>query len=146
MLINPWFLNSGDAKDNPIEFQKEAEAERSIKEIPIQSDLAKFLKQKQIAKDQALEIAEEVAKFIGDHKNKFNKISNSQWGAIRALCKTKTDQNICQKVDDFISKGVMAERWNDGKERLLGAIAKSRDPLKFALLLSMQMPKIKGEK
>ena len=146
VLINPWFLNGGDAKDNPIEFQKEAEAEPAIKEIPIQSNLAKFLKQKQIAKDQALEIAEEVAKFIGDHKNKFNKISNSQWGAIRALCKTKTDQNVCQKVDDFISKGVMAERWNDGKERLLGAIAKSRDPLKFTLLLSMQMPKIKGEK
>ena len=146
VLINPWFLNGGDAKDNPIEFQKEAEAERSIKEIPIQSDLAKFLKQKQTTKDQALEITEEVAKFIGDHKNKFNKISNSQWGAIRALCKTKTDQNICQEVDDFISKGVMAERWNDGKEQLLGAIAKSRDPLKFTLFLSMQMPKITGEK
>lgn len=146
VLINPWFLDGGDAKDNPIEFQKEAQIERSTGKIPTQSDLAKFLKQKQTTKDQTLEIAEEVAKFIGDHKNKFNKISNSQWGAIRALYKTKTDQNICQEVDDFISKGVMAERWSDGKEQLLGAIAKSRDPLKFTLFLSMQMPKITGEK
>ena len=145
VLINPWFLNSGDVQERPIKFQEKEEEKQAHTSLPIQSDLAKFLKQKEYAKAQTLEIAEEVAKFIGDHKNKFNKISNSQWGAIRALCKTKTDQNICQKVDDFISKGVMAERWNDGKERLLWAIAKSREPLKFTLFLSMQMPKITGE-
>ena len=87
VLINPWFLNGGDTKDNPIEFQKEAKTERSIKEMPIQSDLAEFLKQKQAAKDQALEIAERVANFIESHKDKFSKISKSQWGAIRSICK-----------------------------------------------------------
>ena len=146
VLINPWFLNGGDVQERPIKFQEKEEEKQAHTSLPIQSDLAKFLQQKETAKKQILETAEEVAKFIGDHKNKFNKISNSQWGAIRALCKTKTDQNICQEVDDFISKGVMSERWNDEKEQLLEAIAKSRDPLKFTLFLSMQMPKITGEK
>lgn len=144
VLINPWFLNGGDAKDNPIEFQKEAETEHSTKEIPIQSDLAKFLKQKQTTKDQALEIAERVANFIESHKDKFNKISKSQWGAIRALCKSSAD--IQKDVSEFIGEGVAKDKWSDAKETLLEAIEKSRDPLKFALLLSMQMPKITGEK
>ena len=144
VLINPWFLNGGDAKDNPIEFQKEAKTEHSTKEIPIQSDLAKFLKQKQTTKDQALEIAERVANFIESHKDKFNKISKSQWGAIRALCKSSAD--IQKDVSKFIGEGVAKDKWSDAKETLLEAIEKSRDPLKFALLLSMQMPKITGEK
>lgn len=146
VLINPWFLNGGDVQERPIKFQEKEEEKQAHTSLPIQSDLAKFLQQKETAKKQILETAEEVAKFIGDHKNKFNKISNSQWGAIRALCKTKTDQNICQEVGNFISKGVMSERWNDEKEQLLEAIAKSRDPLKFTLFLSIQMPKITGEK
>ena len=180
VLINPWFLNSGDAKDNPIEFQKEAETECSTGKIPIQSDLAKFLKQKQIAKDQALEIAEEVAKFIGDHKNKFNKISNSQWGAIRAICKevavsdkvlndkgdeignqttAEKNKNIAGQISKFMCNGVRSANWDYKKEDnkivlveggiwavIIEDIKNSKYPLKFALLLSMQMPKIKGEK
>lgn len=144
VLINPWFLNGGNVKDSPIEFQKEAETEHSTKEIPIQSDLAKFLKQKQTTKDQALEIAERVANFIESHKDKFGKISKSQWGAIRALCKSSAD--IQKDVSEFIGEGVAKDKWSDAKETLLKAIEKSRDPLKFALLLSMQMPRITGEK
>ena len=144
VLINPWFLNGGNVKDSPIEFQKEAETEHSTKEIPIQNDLAKFLKQKQTTKDQALEIAERVANFIESHKDKFGKISKSQWGAIRALCKSSAD--IQKDVSEFIGEGVAKDKWSDAKETLLEAIEKSRDPLKFALLLSMQMPRITGEK
>ncbi|MFC2528684.1 MAG: hypothetical protein ACFNVQ_06370 [Campylobacter sp.] len=144
VLINPWFLNGGNVRDSPIEFQKEAETEHSTKEIPIQSDLAKFLKQKQTTKDQALEIAERVANFIESHKDKFGKISKSQWGAIRALCKSSAD--IQKDVSEFIGEGVAKDKWSDAKETLLKAIEKSRDPLKFALLLSMQMPRITGEK
>ena len=142
--------------------------------------MAKFLKQKQIAKDQALEIAEEVAKFIGDHKNKFNKISNSQWGAIRAICKevavsdkvlndkgdeignqttAEKNKNIAGQISKFMCNGVRSANWDYKKEDnkivlveggiwavIIEDIKNSKYPLKFALLLSMQMPKIKGEK
>ena len=184
VLINPHFLSGGDTKDKPIKFQKEEETERVRASLQVESDLAKFLKQKETAKKQILEIAEEVAKFIGDHKNKFNKISNSQWGAIRAICKevavsdkvlndkgdeignqttAEKNKNIAGQISKFMCNGVRSANWDCKKEGdkivlleggcgdiLLKVIEyKEKDneqPLKFALLLSMQMPKIKGEK
>ena len=144
VLINPWFLNGGDAQDRPIKLQYQEKEEQAHVSLPIKSDLAKFLKQKKNAKDQALKIAEEVANFIGDHKNKFNKISNSQWGAIRALCKSNSD--IAEEVDQFIGNGVAKDKWCDAKEVFISAIKESAWPLKFTLLVSMQMPKNRGEK
>lgn len=180
VLINPWFLNGGDAKDNPIEFQKEAETERSTGKIPIQSDLAKFLKQKQTTKDQALEIAERVADFIESHKDKFGKISKSQWGAIRSICKevavsdkvlndkgdeienqttAEKNKNIAAQLSKFMRNGVRSANWDCEKrndksvlveggcgDTLVKEVEGDPCPLKFALLLSMQMPKITGEK
>lgn len=187
VLINPWFLDGGDAKDNPIEFQKEAQTERFIKEIPMQSDLAKFLKQKQTMKDQALEIAERVADFIESHKDKFSKISKSQWGAIRSICKevavsdkvieekdvngktqieeiknesvAEKNNNIAGQISKFMLNGVRSVNWNCEKrndksvlveggcgDTLVKEVAGDPCSLKFALLLSMQMPKIIGEK
>ena len=172
VLINPWFLDGGNVKDNPIEFQKEAETERSTGKIPTQSDLAKFLKQKQTTKDQTLEIAEGVADFIESHKDKFSKISKSQWGAIRSICRDvatndsvlddkeakisnqtteEKDENIADQVSKFIRNGVRKANWDCEKETgnghvLLKAIKESKSKLKFTLLLSMQMPKITGEK
>lgn len=144
VLINPWFLNGGDAQERPIKLQKKDDEKQAYTDMPTQSNLAKFLKQKKNAKDQALKIAEDVAKFIGDHKNKFNKISNSQWGAIRALCKSNSD--IAEEVDKFISNGVAKDKWRDAKEVFTNAIKKSDWPLKFTMLVSMQMPKTRGEK
>ena len=187
VLINPWFLNGGDTKDNPIEFQKEAKTERSIKEMPIQSDLAEFLKQKQAAKDQALEIAERVANFIESHKDKFSKISKSQWGAIRSICKevavsdkvigekdvngemqieeiknesiAEKNKNIAAQISKFMRDGVRSVNWNCEKrndksvlveggcgDTLVKEVAGDPCPLKFALLLSMQIPRIRGGK
>ena len=180
VLINPWFLNGGDAKDNPIEFQKEAQTERSSKKMPIKSDLAKFLEQKQDAKKQTLEIAERVANFIESHKDKFSKIPKSQWGAIRSICKevavsdkvlndegdeienqttAEKNKNIAAQISKFMRNGVRREKWDCEKrngeinlvkggcgDTLVKAVEGDPCPLKFALLLSMQMQKITGEK
>ncbi len=180
VLINPWFLNGGDAKDNPIEFQKEAQTERSSKKMPIKSDLAKFLEQKQDAKKQALEMAERVANFIESHKDKFSKIPKSQWGAIRSICKevavsdkvlndegdeienqttAEKNKNIVAQISKFMRNGVRRENWDCEKindeiilvkggrgDTLVKAVAGDPCRLKFALLLSIQMQKITGEK
>lgn len=144
VLINPWFLNGGDAQGRSIKLQKKEEEKRAYTGLTIQSSLAKFLQQKETAKDQTLEIAMDVAKFIQYHKNKFNKISNSQWGAIRALYKSNSD--IVEEVDKFISNGVAKDKWCDAKEVFINAIQESAWPLKFTMLVSMQMPKNRGEK
>lgn len=148
--------------------------------MPIQSDLAKFLKQKQTTKDQALEIAEGVADFIESHKDKFSKISKSQWGAIRSICKevavsdkvlndkddeienqttAEKNKNIAGQISKFMRNGVRSANWDCEKrndesvlvkggcgDTLVKAVEGDPCPLKFALLLSMQMPKITGEK
>ena len=144
VLINPLFLSGGDAQERPIKLQNKDKEKQAYTDLPIQSNLAKFLRQKETAKGQTLEIAGDVAKFIRDHKNKFNKISNSQWGAIRALCKSNSD--IAEEVDKFISNGVAKDKWYDAKEVFINAIKESAWPLKFTMLVSMQMPKTRGEK
>ena len=184
VLINPWFLNGGDAQERPIKLQKKDNEKQAYTSLPIQSDLAEFLQQKETAKKQILEIAERVADFIESHKDKFSKISKSQWGAIRSICKevavsdkvlnykgdeignqttAEKNKNIAGQISKFMCNGVRSANWDCKKEGdkiilleggcgdiLLKAIEyKEKDneqPLKFALLLSMQMPKITGEK
>lgn len=187
VLINPWFLNGGDEKDRPIRFQAEVETQCSVEKMPIQSDLAKFLQQKETAKKQALEIAGEVAKFIKANKSKFDEVSNSQWGAIRSICKevavsdkvigekdvngemqieeiknesvAEKNKNIAAQISKFMRNGVRSVNWNCEKrndksvlveggcgDTLVKEVAGDPCPLKFALLLSMQMPRITGEK
>ena len=180
VLINPWFLNGGDVQERPIKFQEKEEEKQAHTSLPIQSDLAKFLKQKQTTKDQALEIAEGVADFIESHKDKFSKISKSQWGAIRSICKevavsdkvlndkddeienqttAEKNKNIAGQISKFMRNGVRSANWDCEKrndesvlvkggcgDTLVKAVEGDPCPLKFALLLSMQMPKITGEK
>ena len=191
VLINPHFLNGGGKKDEPIEFKNMMDKKHLTEKIPTRSDLAKFLEQKQIANSQTIKIAQEVADFIKDNKDKFSEISNSQWGAIRAICRdvavndevlddknikiknhtnAEKNANIADQISKFIRKGVRNANWDCKKEGdkitllkggkgdiLFDAVKKrahtkensidiSPYSLKFALLLSMQMPKIKGEK
>lgn len=142
--------------------------------------MAKFLKQKQTTKDQALEIAERVADFIKSHKDKFSKISKSQWGAIRSICKevavsdkvlndkddeienqttAEKNKNIAAQISKFMRNGVRSANWDCEKrndesvlvkggcgDTLVKAVEGDPCQLKFALLLSMQIPKITGEK
>ncbi len=180
MLINPWFLNGGDVQERPIKFQEKEEEKQAHTSLPMQSDLAKFLKQKETAKKQILEIAERVADFIESHKDKFSKISKSQWGAIRSICKevavsdkvlndkddeignqttAEKNKNIASQISKFMCNGVRSANWDCEKRNDESVLVKGGcgdtlvkavegDPclLKFTLLLSMQMPKIKGEK
>ena len=148
--------------------------------MPIKSDLAKFLEQKQGTKKQALEMAERVANFIESHKDKFSKTPKSQWGAIRSICKEVAvsdkvlndegdeienqttagkNKNIAAQISKFMRNGIRRENWDCEKindeiilvkggcgDTLVKAVAGDPCQLKFALLLSMQMQKITGEK
>lgn len=121
VLINPWFLNGGDVQERPIKFQEKEEEKQAHTSLPIQSDLAKFLKQKQTTKDQALEIAEGVADFIESHKDKFSKISKSQWGAIRSICKeVAVSDKVLNDKDDEIENQTTAEK----NKNIAGQISK----------------------
>lgn len=172
VLINPIFLSGGDEKGRAISFKKDERDNQASIKVEIKSDLANFLSKKEKDRAQTLTIAEDVAKFIDTNKAKFNDISNSQWGAIRSICRDiaandavlddkeakisnqtteEKAKNITEQVSKFIRNGVRKVNWDCEKETgngnvLLKAIKESKNPLKFTLLLSMQMPKATGEK
>ena len=176
VLINPLFLSGGDEKDRVISFKKDERNNKASVKVEIKSDLANFLSKKEKDRAQTLTIAENVAKFIDTNKAKFNDISNSQWGAIRSICRDvatndrvmveemgddgkmksveiknesieEKNENIAGQISKFMRNGVRKVNWDCKKENvLLEAIKESKNPLKFTLLLSMQMPKATGEK
>lgn len=145
VLINPNFLDMG-AVNSAIILKEILDTEKK-EDIEIKSDLAKFLKQKEIKRLQILDVAAEVAKFIGMDGEKLKDIPNSQWGAIRAICKTSCEDSIYDDIKEFINKGVAEYKWRDKKsEILLKGIRGSKNKLQFTKLLSMRFPRIKGEK
>lgn len=178
VLINPLFLSGGDEKDRAISFKNDEKDKPVSVKVEIKSDLANFLSKKEKDRAQTLTIAEDVAKFIDidTNKAKFSDISNSQWGAIRSICRDvaindrvmveekgddskmksveiknesieEKNENIAGQISKFMRNGVRKVNWDCEKENvLLEAIKESKNPLKFTLLLSMQMPKATGEK
>ena len=171
-MINPLFLSGGDEKDRAISFKNDEIDEPASMKVEIKSDLANFLSKKEKDRAQTLTIAEDVAKFIDTNKSKFSDISNSQWGAIRSICRDvatndsvlddketkisnqtaeEKDKNIAGQISKFIRNGVRKANWDCERETgnghvLLKAIKESKNSLKFTLLLLMQMPKATGEK
>ena len=89
----------------------------------------------------------EVDDFIKNNQNIYSKAMNAQWGTIRSLCVTSSDDLIANAIRAYISKGVAKDKW-DGKksQRLLEAIDRNSNPLAFTKLLSMEMPKLKEKR
>jgi CRISPR/Cas system CSM-associated protein Csm3 (group 7 of RAMP superfamily) len=144
VLINPSFL-----KQKEIVFQKESENEkqhnrREVINKSFNDSTLQFLANRHNANIKKLKVANEVAKFISETSSVDNKQMNSQWGSIRSLCATSTDETIEANIKEYISHGVAKEEWKDAKgSTLLQAIANSSNKIAFTKLLCMQMPKVK---
>ncbi|WP_170020703.1 hypothetical protein [Campylobacter sp. RM16190] len=145
VLINPKFLDCGTTS-LAITLKDEILQNNPQKNIDTKSNLAKFLKQKEDKRREMLDVAAEVAKFVSSNEGrKLSSVPNSQWGAIRAICKTSCEENIYQNIKNFISEGVAKEKWTDQKDAiLLNSIQKSSKKLEFTKLLSMRIPRVKG--
>ena len=140
VLINPDFLLiKGEI------FLKESHENESktFEEKAITSSLGLFLQSRENLKMQKLKLGNEVEKFINEHKKHYSQKMNSQWGAIRSLCSSNTDDTIYDAVECYVSHGVSETKWKDKKkELLLDAIKHSSQKLNFVKLLSMRMPRI----
>jgi len=143
ILINPSFLSKKE-----LEFENSKNKKIDVDKIEIKTPLAKFLQQREDNKKEKLDILNDVDKFISDNKLTFfkikpkfeAKIKPSQWGKIRSIC-TSGDKNFKDEIEDYISNGVKA--WNDEQR---DALLNKNYSLEFIKLLSIQMPKQKGEK
>lgn len=139
VLINPSFLSDVDFTLKELNTSK-----RPPKNIEIKSQTAKFLKNRVTNRKAKLDLADEVYNFIKNNKKLYSQKMNSQWGTLRSLCTNTED--IYADVEKYISHGIAEEKWaGEKKSTLLNAIKKSKKPLEFTKLLSMQMPKVKTE-
>jgi hypothetical protein len=137
LLINPLFLISDNPRCLPVKKNF-----ATFDSVRITDETAQFLSNRRSKRDTINAAASDVQAFIQKHKKKFNTISNAQWGQIRSLCQSATDETISAKVETFISHGQSQKQWEEGKKLLLAAIEGN---LSFTKMLAMQMPKVSGE-
>jgi len=135
LLVNPNFLAIED------EFSLNGlSAKEELKPLPITEDTVRFLMNREDKKREILDLATLVHDFIEKHEKLYRNISNAQWGTIRSIC-SGTSRNFREAIREYISDGKVT--WTTEQIESLLEEGKSRA---FIQLLSMQMPKVRGEK
>ncbi len=141
IILNPLFLTK---KEFTLKTHESENCNK--KEIAITSDLAKFLQQQEDREQEKIAILNEVDIFIENHNSLSKKKMNSQWGKIRSICSTSSDEKIYEDVKEYITHGVAKVKWEGKNEKdLLEGIKKSKKPLEFTKLLSIIIPKQKED-
>lgn len=135
ILVNPSFLIDRDWFSLVKEEKREDEETNEIK-----TSLGKFLQQREDAKQDKLNILNEVDKFIKYNKPLYENIKPSQWGKIRSIC-TSGEDCFKDKIEQYISSGV--KQW---EEQQINKLLEASDNLEFIKLISIQMPKQKETK
>lgn len=137
LLINPDFLmESGEItlfKPKPKTRQKDQRVE--ITES-FSDETVQFLVNRHNKNISDLKLANEVQKFIFDNKSLYQNIKNSQWGTIRAIC-TSGSENFLDEIEAYISRGKVT--WS--KTQIERVLPEKKYSLGFIKLLSIQMPK-----
>jgi len=136
LLLNPSFLTIKE----PIELNKISKGNKKRTKVEPTTRTAKFLSERAKAKEQTLNLADSVTTFINDNRKLYENISKSQWGTIRSIC-TSGSKKFREEIRDYISDGKVT--WN--VEQIETLLEENRS-LAFIALVSMEMPKLKGEK
>lgn len=142
ILVNPSFLMQG--KDNKpfvlnqshIDNQK---GENFAPQSSLDNNLIAYAKDLRDLQMREVESANAVDDFIATHKDKFSKVTNAQWGAIRAFAQIADDKALKDRIICYINEERLEEKWKDGREILEQFInAHDRDSI---ALLATRMPK-----
>ena len=117
VLVNPSFLVSacrlGEAVDDV----------RALDDSnPANSALVAYLNQRKLETEKEAKIFKLVNDWVASYRRRFEKISASQWGAIRAIAYSKHDWNELNGLlfDDnvgFLRHGVSASNWSNEKDK-----------------------------
>lgn len=164
IIINPKFLD-GNVEDAICDFVKKNEnavenANESNKvdlcDMTFATELGNFLKQKAIDRQNELELSKGIQKeysnaTTGDGKGRYQKVTSSQWGAIRAYAiKAKSfdglKESLLEGENAYLKHGVAYDRiWSRGKNlenmrAVFNKAEKSSNPTlfiaKFAALMA----------
>lgn len=142
ILVNPSFLLCG--KDNkPFALNQShidsPKGEISTPQNNIDNDLIAYVKDLRDLQMREVESANAIDDFIATHKGKFSKVTNAQWGAIRAFAQMADDKALKNRIICYINEERLKDKWEEGKEILEQFInAHDRDSI---ALLATRMPK-----
>jgi len=130
VLVNPSFLD----KEESFSLKKHTKNKEPSK-LEVTEPIVKFLNNRELRKQENLDLASAVYTFIQENRILYKNISNAQWGTIRAICSGSSD-DFRDEIREYISDGKVT--WKTEQIECLLEEGKSRA---FIKLLSMQMPK-----
>lgn len=139
ILVNPTFLMEKDFKLTKDSKEKEKKNKREVLDIKTQDQTVLFLQNRHNKNIHMLNIANEVADFVTQHKkSKLKDIKPSQWGNIRSIASRK-EEDFLEKIKTYISNGT--RKWEEEQRNILiKAIDNHKtDKQKFTKLLAMKM-------
>jgi len=136
LLLNPSFLS-----EKVFHFKESDNENKNEEKQAIESDLAKFLKQREDKQLDKLNILKDVDEFISKYyKSVYEKIKPSQWGKIRSIC-TSAQDDFKEEIREYISNGT--KKWEQNQ---IDTLLSNDYTLEFIMLISIQMPKQKEQK
>ena len=132
IIVNPAFLMERNFT------LKKADPKEPFTPIPVESDLAKFLLQREKTKNVMLDIANEVDEFVSNKKSILSNIKPSQWGNIRSIA-SSAEPDFVEKVSNYIQNG--AKKCDEKQAKtLIDSINNHKiNKQKFTKLLAMKM-------
>jgi len=167
VIVNPNFLATNEKAESVFKIntsEKEYEHSRSIVDKDSSDEaLLSWISNESEIQNNEKKTYRDVARFAGKYKNKFNKISPSQWGQIRAIATEEDTFDdmmnslflTIQKDNDgkvrsqdrskagFLEHGKMASKWKKGKDTLKSELENHRKyGTEYAVRLATQMQKI----
>ena len=130
VLVNPSFLD----KEGSFSLKKLSKNKELLK-VEVTEPIVKFLNNRALRKREKLDLASAVYAFMQENRTLYKNISSSQWGTIRSICSSSSD-NFRDEIRAYVSDGKVT--WKTQQIESLLEEGKSRA---FIQLLSMQMPK-----
>lgn len=142
ILVNPSFLMQG--KDNKSFALNQSHIDSPKSEIStpqnnLDNDLIAYVKDLRDLQMREVESANAIDDFIATHKGKFSKVTNAQWGAIRAFAQMADDKALKDRIICYINEERLKDKWEEGKE-ILEQFINTHDRDSIALLAT-RMPK-----
>lgn len=136
------FPKPEDADSNP---GKENNKEETLAPLsPKDNVLLTYLSRHKAEENSDARIQEKVNKFVSDNVNLFKGQFASQWGTIRSIALSHSDNAAIKlSVEEYISKGVKSDAWFGVRSKVLETfMTENKDRLKLALInLSSEMAK-----
>ena len=142
ILVNPSFLMQGKDNKSFALHQSHIDSPKSEISTPqnnLDNDLIAYVKDLRDLQMREVESANAIDDFIATHKSKFSKVTNAQWGAIRAFAQMADDKALKNRIICYINEERLKDKWEEGKE-ILEQFINTHDRDSIALLAT-RMPK-----